>query len=87
MIASAFLICALALPVGMIHHDDGGHNDTSKDVFIHEWKWLEELLKHQYPDSEFLILPKDRGIVPPGYEEVDLFWRNHAIYRRPKRAA
>ncbi len=77
-------MAALALPVSSIRvNDDGGYLDRSKDPFIHEWKWLEELLKHQYPDNEFMILPKHRGIVPPGYLEVPLFWRNHAIYRRP----
>lgn len=91
MIQTVFLIAALALPVGTIHHatqDDGGyHNPESHDIAIREWKWIEALLEQMYPGHEFIILHKDYGIVPKGWIEVPFWWRSHVIYRRNKTSA
>lgn len=85
MIAELFLTCALALPVTAVHHpsDNGGTNESDKQAFLREWKWLHDLLERQYPDHEFLIIPVQYEETPPGWTWVPFGWRGHLIYKRP----
>ena len=88
MIQEAFLIAALSLPVANIHTDSNGDKADpgfTKETFIREYKWLEELMKKADPTGEFMILPEKYDKRPAGWTEVPIRWRGHIIYRRPKR--
>lgn len=84
---SVFLACALSLPVMSFHPggDSGGHNmPINRTAIINELKWLEDLLKGQYPGYEWLIIIDHENVVTniPGWEWLPFFWRGHAIYRK-----
>lgn len=86
MIAAAFLISALALPVPSVHHAGTNNRDTAES-FFKEYQWIHDLLERMYPNHDFMIIP-DRlhQQPPPGWIEVPFFWRSHYIYRREKRS-
>jgi hypothetical protein len=85
VIAEAFMVCALALPLANVPHGDSGghHNPDTAEAFIHEYNWLKELLERSYPGNEFLIIPVEYEETPPGWDWTPVGWRGHLIYRRP----
>lgn len=83
MIAEAFLMCALALP--LVNDPGGHHSPDTAETFIREYDWLKELLDRTYPDSEFLIIPVEYEETPPGWTWTPIGWRGHLIYRKPMR--
>lgn len=85
MIAEALLVCALALVSPGFQMDR--NMPGQRDAFLREYKWIIDLLESMYPDSEFLILPKEYSETPPGWTWVPFGWRGHLLYRRPRRAA
>jgi hypothetical protein len=82
-----FLACALALPVPSIHGYDDGGSTIDRDSFFREYDWLKELLEHEWPGNDFMIMPVKWDRTPPGWIWVPFSWRGHLIYRRPLKEA
>lgn len=91
MIREVFLISALCLPLSNFYYagNNGDKADPgfTKEDFIKEYKWLEDLMKKADPTGEFMIIPEKYDKRPPGWTEAPIRWRGHIIYRKEKRSA
>ena len=83
-----FLACALALPIGAMHHADPGGYDSpyTRDSFLEEYRQLKNILEFMYPYHEFLIIPAILHHQHPGqgWIRIPLEWNEHIIYKRPR---
>lgn len=86
-VQALFLICALALRPANVGNPGGHDYPDTREEFLREWHWLDELLRTKYPDHEFMIVPVKYEITPPGWIWVPFGWRGHLIYRRPLKEA
>jgi hypothetical protein len=83
MIKTAFLICALALPLS-----NSTESELTARQFIREYNAFKACLQTCYPDYEFMIIPELVHEVPPrGWSYVPFHWRNTVVYMRVRRAA